>query len=194
MNQPNPGWYQQPPVQQPYGQQLYQQYGYPPPPGYGRPPGHSTTMAYVSALLFVPAVIYSYIAAIVAWDGVTVDNVYVTVSTIGLAFSDDVTGNVDFAIATTMTVASTVATFLVVLGFRIGFMRWVLAAIAGIVVVYYLYAIIDLLASGGGSYVGLPILALLLWVAPLVVVVLPAVGRAMRHSGRGPAVAQGYRY
>jgi hypothetical protein len=91
-----------------------------------------------------------------------------------------------------MIVASVVALCTLVLVFRLGFMRWVLAALSGLVVCYYLYAIIDMLANGAGDYVGLPILALVLWVAPFVVAMLPPVGRAMRGYRPGPPMAQGY--
>lgn len=214
MNQPSPGWYQQQPQQQsqqqpyqqpfqqpqqqpygqamPYGQQPgYPQQGYPMPPGYGPPRRPSTAMAYVATAFFLPAVIYSYIAAFMSWDGLT-DNVDILVSTIGFAFSDDLTGNIDAAISVTISVASTVAALLVVLACRLGFVRWILAVIAGLVVGYYIYAIIYLLSNDAGDFVALPIVAMLLWLVPLVIVVLPPVGRAMRGYQPSPPVAQGH--
>ncbi|MFF5985590.1 hypothetical protein [Prauserella flavalba] len=198
MNQPNPGWYQQQPYQQqqPYPQQPY---GYPqqPPPGYGYPPGYgpqrpSTAMAYVAAAFCVPAIAFTYIVAALSWSGPSADNVDALVATLGVAFSDDITGNVDFAISFSISFASTMALFAVLLCFRLGFVRWIIAVLTGIAVVYYIYAIIDLLSNDGGDYVGMPIVALLLWVIPLVGAVLPVTGRAMRGARQGPPVAHGH--
>lgn len=208
MNQPSPGWYQQQPYQQqlypqqpfgqavPYGQQpgYPPQQGYPMPPGYGPPRRQSVAMAYVATVFFLPAVIYSYVAAFMSWDGISADNVDIAVSTIGFSFADDLTGNIDFAISATITAASTVTVMLVVLAFRLGFMRWILAVIAGLVVGYYVFAIIDLLSHDAGDYVALPIVALLLWLVPLVIVVLPPVGRAMRGYRPSAPVPPGYWY
>ncbi|MBK1784800.1 hypothetical protein [Prauserella cavernicola] len=194
MNQPNPGWYQQPyQPQQPV-------HGYPqqqPPPGYGYPPGYgpprpSTAMAYVAAAFFLPAIAFTYIVAVISWDGTT-DNLDALVATLGLAFTDDLTGNVDFAITFSISFASTVTLFAVLLCFRLGFVRWILVALAAIGSGYYVYAIIDLLSStGGGDYVGMPVVALLLWLVPLVGAALPATGRAMRGAGQRPLVAHGH--
>ncbi|EHR53694.1 hypothetical protein SacmaDRAFT_5578 [Saccharomonospora marina XMU15] len=207
MNQPNPGWYQQPyQQQQPYGQaapygqqpgypQQHPQPGYPVPPGYGPPQRQSKAMAYIATVFFLPAVIYSYIAAFVSWDGVTsadADVIDIAVSTIGFVLADDITGNIDFAISVTLSVASTVAALLVLLACRLGFARWILAVIAGLMVGYYVYAIIYLLSNEAGDFVTLPIVALLLWAVPLVAVVLPPVGRAMRGYRPSPSVAQGH--
>ncbi|PXY31454.1 hypothetical protein [Prauserella muralis] len=207
MSQPNPGWYpqQQPYQQAPYGQQPYgPPPGYPqggygaPPPGYGPfgPPRQaSPVMAFVSAAFFLPAIAFTYIVAIMTWDGITPDNVDAAVSVLGVAFSDDLTGNVDFAITLSMIYPSVTLLFVALEFARVGFVRWVLAALAGIAVGYYVYAIIDLASTdGGGDYVGLPILALLLWLVPLVIAVLPITGRAMRRRVGAPPMAQGHWY
>ncbi|WP_199429387.1 hypothetical protein [Qaidamihabitans albus] len=189
MSYPPQGW-QQPGYPPPPG---YPPAGYPP-PGYGPggpygPPRQSTAMAYVAALLFLPAVVYTYLAAVISWDGRT-DNAHMLASTVGMAFSGELTGNVDFAIAASMSVASTALALALALLFRLGFIRWLLVGVAALVTAYYVYAVGYLLSEGAAEYVIMPIVALLLWVAPLVVALLPAVGRAMR--GHRPPVAHGH--
>jgi uncharacterized membrane protein YfcA len=158
----------------------YPQYGAPP-PGYGYPPPRpSPALAYLTAALFLACGALSLVLAIISWDGTT-DTPEALVATIGAAFSDDVTGNVDFAIATTMTVACTTITFALVQLARLDFVRWILAVIGGIVTAYYVYAVIYLLSHDGAEVIALVIVAFLLWLAATVVAVLPATGRAMRR-------------
>ncbi|MGH3762340.1 hypothetical protein [Actinophytocola sp.] len=177
------------------------QYGPPPGyPGYGPPQRHgppSTAMAYVCAVLFLICGVLALITAIVGWDG-TSDNVDLMVALVGAAFSDDVTGNIDFAISVTMTVACSTLTFALILFARLDFVRWLLAFVGGVVTVYYVYAIIRLLSEGGGEFIAMVLVSFLLWAAATVLVLLPATGRAMRGYQRGlaqyPPQPMGYRY
>ncbi len=163
------------PQQPPYGQQ---------PPGYGyqyppRPP--STAAAYIAVALFVICCALTYVFAILSWDG-RPDSASVLAAVIGVAFSDDLTGNVDFAIAASMTVASTTLLLALMLIARLGFVRWILAVLGGLVTAYYIYAAIWLLSEDGGEFIGLVILQFVLWLAATVVVVLPVTAAAMRGA------------
>jgi hypothetical protein len=80
-----------------------------------------------------------------------------------------------------MTVACSTTTFALVLFARLGFVRWILAGIGSLVMLYYVVALLYLLANGAGEYLAWPAVALLLWAGATVVAVLPATGRAMRH-------------
>jgi hypothetical protein len=172
---PPPGYPQQPQYGPPQGYP-----GYGPPQRYGPP---STALAYVSALLFIVCGVLALVATIIGWDG-TAESPDLVVAIPGLAFSDDITGNVDFAISTGMTVACTTLTFALVLLFRLDFVRWVLGVLGALVTVYYVYAIIKLLSDGGGRYIAMVIVSFALWAAATVVVLLPATGRAMRGYQR----------
>lgn len=162
------------PQQPPYG---------PPPPGHGYqqypPQRPSTAIAYVAVVLFVLCSAMSYVFAIISWDG-SADSPDVIAAVIGIVFSEDLTGNVDFAIAATMTVASTVLLFALMLLARLDFVRWILVVLGGIVTAYYVYAAIYLLSHDAAEVIGLAIAALLLWAAATALVALPATGRAMR--------------
>lgn len=163
-----------------YGPPGYQPYG-PPPPGYG-PYGYgrpSTALAYITAIVFVVCGGLALMIAINGWDG-TSDNGTMVAALVGLAFSDDLTGNVDFAIAATMTVACTALTFGLVMFSRLEFVRWILAVVGGLVTVYYIYAIIWILSNDGGEFIAMALVSLLLWLGGTVLAVLPATGRAMR--------------
>jgi hypothetical protein len=133
--------------------------------------------------VFLICGILALVIAIVAWDGSS-DNVDLVVATIGLAFSDDITGNADFAISVTMSVACSTLTFALVLLARLDFVRWLLGFIGGLVTVYYVYAIIKLLADGGGEFIAMVLVSFLVWTAATVLVLLPATGRAMRGYQR----------
>lgn len=203
-NIPSPGQPAQPyPPQQPgqpgWGQSGYGPQGYAPQPyaqpfgGPGQPPVQrrpSAALAYVAVALYLACAALSFTAAIISWDGTT-DNIHMLATTIGIAFSDDITGNVDFAITTTMIVASVVTVLAVVLAFRIGFVRWLLAIISLAVVTGYVFAIVDLLSSGmpgeTAKYVTVPSIAGVAWLLAMVLVLLPPVGRAMRGKQRPPA-------
>jgi hypothetical protein len=172
--------------------------GYPPPPGYGPYPGHggprSNALAYVTAILFVVCGGLALLVAIFGWNG-TSDNPDMIVALIGLALKDDLSGNADFAISITMSVACTAITFGLVLFARLEFVRWILGVLGGLVTLYYLYAIIKLLSDGGGEYIAVVLLSWLLWLAATVLVALPHTGRTMRRkqpTGFPPAYPQGY--
>lgn len=223
MSQP-PGWPPQQPYAQriphgqpmPYGQATPGMPQYPPvPPGYpggGHPRRSSPALAYVAAALFLPAVVMAFVSASIGWNGPeAIDSepsMGMFLSLTGLAFSDDLTGNVDFAVATTMTVACTTATLMVAMAFRLNAVRWLLAVIGVIVTAYYVYVVIDLLTDElWRELIVLPLATLLLWTIPTVVVMLPPVGRAMRGReqsngpgghpgtfGQGPPVGYGPGY
>jgi hypothetical protein len=172
---PPPGYPQQPQYGPPPGYP-----GYGPPQTYGPP---STALAYISALLFIVCGALALVATIIGWDG-SAESPDLVIAIPGLAFSDDITGNVDFAISTGMTVACTTLTFAALLLFRLDFVRWVLGVVGALVTVYYVYAIIKLLSDGGGRYVAMVIVSFALWAAATVVVLLAATGRAMRGYQR----------
>lgn len=177
-----------------YGPQGYPPYG-PPPPGYG-PYGYggppSTALAYVTAIVFMVCGGLALMLAIIGWNGSS-DNPDMMVALIGIAFSDDLTGNADFAISTTMSVACTVLTFGLAMFSRVEFVRWVLAVVGGIVTVYYIYAIIWVLSNDGGEFIAMALVSWLLWLGATVVAVLPQTGRAMRRKQRLPQpFQQGY--
>lgn len=162
--------------------------GYPPPNAQYGPPGYgpypypvrpSTAPAYVSAGLFLCCSGLSFVLAIIGWDG-TSDNPDALAALVGVVFSEDLTGNVDFAISATMTAACSVLTFAIVLLFRLDFARWILAFLGGIVTVYYVYALIYLLSHDAAKVIALAAVALLLWLAATVVALIPPTGRAMR--------------
>jgi hypothetical protein len=194
--------------QNPYGQQYGQPYGQgygaqPGYPGYGSPGGApSTALAYISAIVFLICGILALVTAIVGWDGLSLDNIDIAVATVGFAFSEDLTGNIDFAIAATMTVACSTLVFALVLLARLDFVRWLLAFIGGLVTVYYLYATIKVLSEeGGGEVIAMILVSLLAWAAATVLVLLPGTGRAMRGYQRKlgqypqyPAQPMGYPY
>jgi hypothetical protein len=168
MSYPGPGW-PQPQPQPMYG-------------GYGPPSTPSKVPAYVGALLFGMCAVFSLVVSIISWDG-TSRNVAVVLAVPGMAFSEDFTGNVDFAITTGMIVGCSVPLLAILLALRLSLARWLLVVVGGILVLYYLYAVIKLLADGGGEYVASLALSLVLWLVAEVVVLLPATGQAMRRFG-----------
>jgi hypothetical protein len=174
-----------------YGPQGYQPYG-PPPPGYGpygyRPP--SPALGYVTAIAFVVLGLLSLMFAINGWDG-TSDNGTLMAALIGVAFTEDLTGNVDFAISATMSVACTAVLFGLAMFARLEFLRWILAVLGGLVTVYYLYAIVWILSNDGGEVIGMALVSWVLWLAATVLAALPATGRAMRERGPAPYPPQG---
>lgn len=175
MNYPGPGWPQGNPPGSPPGYPGYGPAGYPP----SHPGRPSTAPAYLATVLFGACSVFSFVLAFADWDG-NPGSVSMPVAVIGAAFSGQVTGNLDFGISATMTVACTVATFTVLLAIRLAFARWILAAVAAIVAAYYIFALIKLFDEGGGRYSGVIVVALLLWLGTLVVALLPQVTRAMR--------------
>jgi hypothetical protein len=126
--------------------------------------------------------VLTLVVALLSWDGTT-RNYKVLVSVPGMAFSEDLTGNVDFAITFSMIVMGVVALLTVLLAARLAFARVLLAIIGGIVVLYFIYALIKLLVEGGGSLAGPIALSLALWLVAEVMVLLPATKQAMRRTG-----------
>jgi hypothetical protein len=170
---PPPGWPPQAPAPWPYA----------PPAGFGHPPAGPRPAggvpAYIAAALFVVCAVQSLIYAIVSWDGSGSPEVMAAV--IGIVYSGRITGNIDFGISMTMSVACTTATFAAILFARLAFARWLLAGLGGAVVAYYAVAVIFLVVRDAAGFVGLPLLALLTWAAATVVALLPATARAMRR-------------
>jgi hypothetical protein len=180
---PQPGY-------NPYGQQ---------PPGYGPPMGYggqygpqygqprpSTAMAYVVAALFLLCGGFALLTAI-TWDAGEAD---LNAAMVGIAFTEDLTGNIDFAVAASFTVACSTLCFALVAFARLEFVRWILGFIGGLTALYYGYAVIWLLSHDAEKVVLLPILAFVLWLAATVLVLLPMTARAMRgyqnKLARGP--------
>jgi hypothetical protein len=127
----------------------------------------------------------SIMLAVNGWDG-TSDNGTLMLALVGAAFTEDATGNVDFAISATMAVACSAVLFGLVMFTRLEWVRWVLAVLGGLTTLYYLYAIIWVLSNDAGKYVGMVLVCWVLWLAATVVAVLPATGRAMRRRPVAP--------
>jgi hypothetical protein len=171
--------YPPPGYQQPYG---------PPPPGYGPYPGYghrqSNALAYVVAIAFVVLGGWTVVPAFIAADGSDVTP-HLDASLIGVVFTEELTGNRDFAISASFTAGFTVLGFALVMFARLEFMRWILAVLGAIIGVYYIYAVIYLAAHDAGEFLVLPLVLMVVWIGATVVTLLPATRAAMR--GRGPA-------
>jgi hypothetical protein len=141
---------------------------------------------YLSAVLFLACSALSFILAFANWDG-SQGSAAVIGALPGLSFSGDISGNIDFAISATMTVACSTAAFAVLQMFRLAFARWILVVIGAVVVIAYIYQLVDLLSNEGGDFIGLLILALALWIAAVVVAVLPVTNRAFAIPRRRAA-------
>ncbi|ONI70579.1 hypothetical protein ALI144C_49020 [Actinosynnema sp. ALI-1.44] len=159
MNYPGHGW-----PQQPYG-------GYAPRP--------NTAPAYIAAALFVVCGVFSLVISILSISRST-RTVEMFIAVPGMAFSEDITGNGDFGYSTGISVGCTFTVLGLLLAFRLAFVRWLLVALGGLVAAYYVYAVIKVLADGGGEFVAALALALVLWLITEVAVLLPPVGQAMR--------------
>ncbi|MFD2398075.1 hypothetical protein ACFSVJ_16815 [Prauserella oleivorans] len=158
-----------------------------PPAGQFAPPGvpmrrPSTAPAYLCAALFLPAVVLTYVAAIVSTDGSVEStfDMHMLSALVAVTFSDDVTGNIDFAVSMSYTYLSVVLLFVVLLCIRLGFARWVGAALGFVAVVYYFCAMIYFLSNDATEMIVMPLVLVVLWLIPAVVAVLPPTGRAMR--------------
>jgi hypothetical protein len=153
-------------------------YGFPSPV----PRRHSPIPAYVTAMLFFGCGLLSLLCAIVSWDGG--GNPYVLAAVIGLVYTARVTGNIDFGISLTMSVACTTLTFAAILLARLDLARWFLAGLGVLVATYYAAAVVALTVRGGFQMVGLPVFMMCLWSAAAVMAVLPFTARAMRRGSR----------
>lgn len=171
---PQPGYYPAPGPGQP-------QYGYAPyPPAQHRP---ATAMPiYLTALLFLACAVFTLIIALTNWFGTPGPNAVAAL--VGLSFSGDITGNVDFAISASMTVGCTTATVALLLFFRLAFARWILVGLGALVIIAYVVGVIDLSSNGAGDYIALPIVALALWAGAVVVALLPITSRAFALTRR----------
>jgi hypothetical protein len=150
-------------------------------PGYGPPPKPSTAPAYATALLFTMCSVLTLVVALLSWDGTT-HNFKVLVSVPGMAFTKDITGNVDFAITFSMITMGVVALLAALLAARLAFARILLGIIGGILVLYFVYALVKLLVDGAGGELVTPLLlSLLLWLVAEVLVLLPVTKQAMRR-------------
>jgi hypothetical protein len=156
---------------------------YPPPYGQYPPPRPSTAFAYVSAGLFLICGLLALLTAIVGWSGSSA-NPDLMAAVVGIAFTEDVTGNIDFGISMGMTVACTTITFALLLFARLDFVRWILGFVGALVTVYFVYAMIWLVSNDAGEVVAMPLVSFLLWTAATVVVLIPQTGRAMRGYQR----------
>ncbi|GAA4923432.1 hypothetical protein LX16_5269 [Stackebrandtia albiflava] len=155
---------------------------YPPPPGVAPSPvSHSPVPVYLSAGLFIVAAVLSYVVAFANWDGTGGDPLSLA-AVIGMVFTFQFTGNIDFAISATLTVATTVLAFAFVMLFRLNFARFVLGVVGLLVALYYGYALVYIMSFG--FFAG-PVLmsgvAFLLWLVAAVMAFLPATGRGMRR-------------
>jgi hypothetical protein len=174
-------------------QQFPGQFPPPPPSGYAQPYSYpyprpaprpvNPLPAYIAGALFVGCALLSFVLAFVSWDGT--GSPYVLAAVVGILYSGRVTGNVDFGISLTMTVACTTLTFAVILLARLALARWLLAALGGLIAAYYACAIVYLVAHGAVRLAGLPLVALFLWAAATGMALAPFTARAMRRKSFG---------
>lgn len=106
------------------------------------------------------------------------------VALIGMGLPRSLIGNGDAAIAATYVAGGVVLLLAALLFARLGFARWILAALGFVVVGYYIYFVVRVSLIHVSSILIVPVVALLLWLVATVVSVLPPVGRAMRSFGR----------
>lgn len=102
------------------------------------------------------------------------------VALLGLAFGRGVVGNGDAAIVATYVAGGVVLLFTALLLARLRFARWILAGLGFLVSIYYVFAVIRLTINHGGTFIIVPGVALMLWLAASMVSVIPQVGQAMR--------------
>lgn len=165
---PNQGWQPQQPQ------------GWGPPPRQGWSPRPSTAPAFLAGGLWLLVSVLCFVLAGLNSDEGVRQTPEAAVALLGLAFGRDVIGNGDAAIAATYTAGGVVLLLAGLLFARLGFARWVLAALGFLVAGYYVFAVIRLTINHGGTLIIVPGVALMLWLAASMVSVLPPVGRAMR--------------
>lgn len=153
------------------------------------PPRPSHAPAYITAALYGVCSIFALVVTLISWDGKST-SVEAVLTVPGMLLSEDITGNVDFGISMGMSVACTFALFAILLAARLSLARWLSAILGGLVVAYYLYAVIKVIADGGGKFVAALVLTLVLWLIAEILVFLPAVANSMR----GPKPAWPPRY
>ncbi len=102
------------------------------------------------------------------------------VALLGLALPRSVIGNGDPAIVATYVAGGVVLLLAGLLFARLGFARWVLAALGSVIFGYYVYVVVRIAINHVSSIIIVPVVALLLWLVAVVLSALPATGRAMR--------------
>jgi hypothetical protein len=145
-------------------------------------PPSSTAPAYATAVILGLCSVLTLVVALIGWDGRT-HNLKALVIIPGMAFSGDVTGNVDFAITTSMIIMGVVALLAVLVAARLGFARIAAGIVGGLVTAYYVYAVIKFAVDGAPGEFLLPvIMCLLLWLLATILAFLPLTGDAMRFT------------
>jgi hypothetical protein len=139
---------------------------------------------HVSAGLFIACALLSLIPAFSGLGDITpASNFTALAALIPIAFSSNFS-NIDVATAITMSIAWGTLVLAVALVLRFAFARWILVGIGGLVSFYYIYALIDLTGQGAGEYVGLILVAMVLWIMAVTTAVLPGTTRAMNTHKR----------
>lgn len=175
------------------------QYGQAGPPGYAGPPAYGAQQgwpapgqwpgsprqagpgaAYLVAALFLVAAVIALSVTLISWDGTTRAGAALA-AVIGIVFSDDLTGNVDFGISVSMSIACTTILFALLMFTRIAVFRWILVVLGVVVSAYYLYAVIYLLVNDAASVVWLAAVCLVLWAGATILAASPLTGRAIRR-------------
>jgi hypothetical protein len=175
-----------PPQQQPMPwQQPAMPYGMP----MRRP---NNAMAYVTAGLFMAVSVLTLICGFINTDhSPKVDDSFVAL--VGFQFTEDATGNGDFAISASLTVGFTVLLFAGLLLTRLNVFRWILVALGAALTISYLWGLIWVIDKGGKDFLSLLIVCLILWLASTVAAAIPPTGHAMRGYQRRFATAPGWR-
>ncbi|TDP96027.1 Hsp70 family protein [Labedaea rhizosphaerae] len=183
---PQPFYPQPQPMPQPMAWQQ-------PPMPYGMPMrGPSNAMAYVTAGLFLVVSVLTLICGFINTDSSPeVDDSFVAL--VGFQFTEDVTGNGDFAISASLTVGFTVMLFAGLLLTRVGVFRWILVALGAALTISYVWGLIWVIDKNGEDYLSLLIICLVLWLAATIAAAIPPTGHAMRGYQRRFATAPGWR-
>jgi hypothetical protein len=151
-------------------------------PQWGPPPRPSIAPAFLAGgLWLVVSVLCFVLAGLNSEQGKGVGQTpEAAVALIGIILPHDVIGNGDAAIAATYTAGGVVLLLTALLFARLGFARWILAGLGFLVSIYYVVAIVRLAVNHAGTFIIVPGIALLLWLAASMISVIPPVGKAMR--------------
>lgn len=183
-----------------YPQQPGFQYGPPMPYGYWGPKPPSRTGAAISAVLFIACAVVSGIIAIAGWSMIEKcsggsgngplicympKNVELFVATIGQRFDPEA---IDLGWPWPRMVTMVIAVLVLVLALALlagaDAARWLLAIIAVPIAAYYVYVLIYLFTHDAGEFTAMVFVALIVWLAAVVVVFLPPVSRGMTSYRR----------
>jgi hypothetical protein len=134
---------------------------------------------YAACGVFTACALVSLVFALVNWSGD--GSARSLAGVIGIVLSGRITGNIDFGISATMTVACTTFTLALLLLARLAFARWALVLIGAVVAVYYLYAVGYLVSHDAAGLAGVPAVAALMWGGATVLAALPPTTRALRR-------------